>query len=76
MEPEPESNKPKTKSEEEVDFDKVVNENQRSFIGNTMNANKFFKFHTKYGWLNVIGKVIAALVFALLMLMLLNSFHK
>lgn len=41
-----------------------------------MNANKFFKFHAKYGWLNVLAKVVAGLLFALLMLMFLNSYHR
>ena len=68
--------KPKTKSEEDVDIEAVVNENQRGFISNTMNANKFFKFHSKYGWLNVISKVIAAMLFSLLMLVFINSYYR
>ena len=41
-----------------------------------MNANKFFKFHSKYGWLNVISKVIAAMLFSLLMLVFINSYYR
>lgn len=60
----------------EDDFEKVVNENQRGFIAKTPNADRFFKFHTKYGALNVAPRVVAGLCFALLSLRLLSSYRR
>ena len=59
-----------------MDFEKAVNENQKAFIANTMNADKFFKFHTKYGSMNVLARVVAGLVFTFFVIMFLNSYHK
>jgi hypothetical protein len=67
---------PSPKTDEELDFEKAVNEHQRAFIANTMNADKFFKFHAKYGSMNVLLRAVGGLFFMLVALMFLSSYHR
>ena len=54
----------------------MVNENQRSFIANTVNANKFFKFHAKYGWINVLLKLVVGLIYSMVLLAFISSYYR
>lgn len=73
------ASKPRKKSLEEEETEQndwLASETQRAAIATTRNADRFFKFHAKYGPLNVAPRVAGGVTLILLSLIFFRKFRK
>lgn len=53
---------------------KDIDDGRKALIGATANADKFFKFHTKYGPKDLMISALGTLIFALVVLLIMGSY--